>query len=67
MELNPSANISVCITSMKTEIVKKDVIDEIQLTLIFLKNVNTKFQTVFTSLYSFSFFVFMNETSSKVF
>ena len=67
MELNPSANISVCITSMKTEIVKKDVIDEIQLTLIFLKNVNTKFQTVFTSLYFFSFFVFMNETSSKVF
>ena len=67
MELNPSANISVCITSMKTEIVKKDVIDEIQLTLIFLKNVNTKFQTVFTSLFSFSFFVFTNETSSKVF
>ena len=35
MELNPSANISVCITSMKTEIVKKDVIDEIQFILIF--------------------------------
>ena len=37
MELNPSANISVCITSMKTEIVKKDVIDEIQFILIFEK------------------------------
>ena len=46
MELNPSANISVCITSMKTEIVKKDVIDEIQFILIFWKNVNMKIQTV---------------------
>ena len=52
MELNPSANISVCITSMKTEIVKKDVIDEIQFILIFWKNVNMKIQTVFASLQS---------------